>query len=153
MSRLFTPGYSEFTMIHGAGVAAGFTPPDSSSIYFGRWNIFDPSTSYVTHAVEVDRAMTLVAVHCTVIIVTNSGNPASNVTLRIRVNNTTSTTIGSATAWNTPGITYTDTSINSGAGVALAAGDDFVFEFVTPNWTTQNPGPCYVSLIATFKRP
>lgn len=143
---------TRFTTVHTAGAAAGFTPADSSSLYFSRWPIFNPDTSYATHAFEVDVAMKLIAIHALVVIVTNSGNPASTVDLRIRKNNTTSTSLGTAVAWNTPGVTYSDTNVNSGAGVEFAAGDDFVFEIVTPNWTVQNPGPCFISLVATWER-
>ena len=138
-------------LLHGAGVTTGFSAPSSTSLYFARWLIFNPSNSYVTHAFECDRAKTLIAVHCIVVITTTSGSPATAVPLYVRVNDTTDTQLGTSQAWSTPGCTYSDTNVNSGAGVALAAGDDYVFKFGTPAWST-NPTACFVSLIATYRR-
>lgn len=143
----FTP--NRWTQLHGCGIATGFSPPDSSSIYFARWNIFDPSTSYTTHAFEVQTACVITGIHCLVIITTNSGNPASNVTLHVRVNDTTDYAVGSGVAWSTPGVSYSDT----GLSIPLAAGDDFVYKFATANWTVTNPSACFVSLIANFRQP
>lgn len=132
---------------HSAGDAGGQNPLSSTSYYFGRWSIFDPDTSYATHRTEVMHSQTLVAAQIMVIVAGLSGNPASNVTFSLRVNDATDFTIGTM-VFSNPGASIETSSLS----IPLAVGDDFVIKFATPNWSSQTATVVFYSATLWWRR-
>lgn len=141
--------FRRFQEHYSAGVAAGFAAPASTSLYFGRWAIFNPSASYATHSQEVQEpSMAITGVHFVNIVTATSAGPSTALaTVSIWKNDTQAFTVGTV-AFTTPG----NSVENSTMYVPLTPDDSWVIKIATPAWSTS-PNACYVAAQVFFAEP
>lgn len=136
---------------NGAGALPTYQSlSNSQSINFFRcittsWNPADSTTRYLSYngsivttnnvtatKIYVPTACTITKVYGTVTVAGTLGS-SQNVSIYIRVNNTTDTAITTTSQWTANPTLFS----NTGLSLALSAGDFFEIKIVTPAWTTN----------------
>lgn len=130
--------------LHNAGKSTGHNPADSTTYYFGLYFLFDPGTTAGAQLVTLSRPCTLVKVNH-VFIVGGTPGSAEDVTIVIRKNDTTNTTMGTV-KYNASGSASFDTNLS------FAAGDTFVIGISTPAWVT-NPTALFYAFTLWWTSP
>lgn len=110
-------------------LAVGNSPADGQTLYLGADTaVF--RTTYADASLRIPRAGTLKNVYVKVIVAGTLGT-TENVTLSIRINDTTDVALGTMT-W-----AAVSTGLNANVSQAVAAGDTFVLKIVCPTWATN----------------
>jgi hypothetical protein len=116
-----------------AGVAAGFSPADATTYYFGSIPTRDPGTTAAVRRMYIQHPGTVKAISVFANFTAGSGEAS---TLSFRLNNTTDTTITSAVDMSAAPFVANVTGLN----IAVVAGDYFEIKWVTPTWATNPTG-------------
>lgn len=129
----------------GAGVAAGWSPSDSTTYYVGSPLPLDPSTGTL-YGVSCPVTGTLTKAYVTA-IVTGTAATTENITIRVRnITSATNVDVTTTAQWNTATPAAT-TSSSTALSLAVTAGDKLAIQIVTPAWAT-NPTAVYVTGVA-----
>jgi len=125
--------YSPYVLRGGQNV---FNPADSTTYYFGRPFVNVGATTAAIRKIMVPRAGTVTRVDISV--GNNTGTQGSNevMTISLRLNNTTDTTLSSAFTINQVGGGSATFSV-TGLTIAVAAEDYLEVKLVTPAWVTN----------------
>lgn len=120
--------------------ASNFNPVDSTTYYIVNENAPPQTTHstaefryYFTGTGSIQKAYGLVRVSGTT-------GTTENVTIFIRLNNTTNTNITTTSQWTTGDIPFNNPNLS----ISVAAGDYIEFGITTPSWTT-NPTAVFVN--------
>ena len=121
------------------GSAAQFSPADAPAIYYvGSMLGSSPVTTAGNAKLPIPRAGTITRID---LIIHNAGTTGSNETstMSLRLNNTTDYTISSSidTSALTAATVITNSSLNGGSGITVAAGDYVELKWVAPTWATN----------------
>lgn len=128
-----SPKRDRWFTYHNAGTAAGLSPADSTTYYWGQFTLFNPSTSAASQRTEIEQPCEITDVRWVSIVQSATGS-TNNVTLSVWKNDTEAFTLGTQ-QWNTStGTTYNNLAI------PFDTGNDFALRFVTPVWSTNPTG-------------
>lgn len=120
-------------------LAVGNSPADGQTLYLGA-DTAVLRTTYADASLRIPRAGTLKNVYVKVIVATVLGS-GENVTMAVRINDTTDVALGTMT-WAAAA-----TGLNADVSQAVAAGDTYVLKIVCPTWVTNPTG---VRMLATL---
>ena len=119
-------------------MASGYSPLDSSTYYFGNF-ITVPQTYEPVARFYLPFDCTIKSIYLAAFMYTTAAS-AEDVSVYIRVNNSTDHLISTTWKWN---VVNTDNLLFvSGLAIALSAGDYITVKIVTPNFAT-NPATTY----------
>lgn len=124
----------------------GGLPSDSTAYYFGNQPSVQMTTAdgvygrfYFPFACKITKAYLS-------FVVTATTTTAETFTTSVRVNSTTDYTISAACKMDATRQMFSNTSLNSGSFITIAAGDYIEVKVMTPAWAT-NPGTVYGSCV------
>lgn len=123
---------------------AAFSPADSTTYYYGGNFGGGPGTTADLARIYIPKTGTIKAAY--VFFNQAAGASAETSSLSIRLNNTTDYLISSSVVNNAASTAVNSTSLNSGNGIAVSAGDYVELKWATPAWAT-NPTSVRPSVI------
>ena len=130
------PSFQNFNRIESAyftWTSTGtYNPVDGNTAYMALGGAISGSSGGVTRVYTMPSAITIKAAYGVVNIAGTLGS-SQNVSVYIRVNNTTDTAITTTSQWTANPTTFS----NTGLSLALSAGDFIVIKLVFPTWTTN----------------
>lgn len=128
------------------GASGALNPTDATTYYFGGGaNIpLTPTSTAARRRTYVSSARTIVAVDIQVFTTVAATNEA--VSIYVRVNNTTDTTLTTTMTWNAGASSYNLLSV-TGLSISLNAGDYYEIKIVTPTWATNPTGVTFTGSV------
>ena len=128
--------------------AAQLSPADNTTYFVGSMLGSAPVTTAGNAKLPIPRAGTITRID---LIIHNAGTTGTNEqsTMSLRLNNTTDYTVSSTidTSALTTATVITNSSLNSGSGITVAAGDYVELKWPTPNPWATNPTNVRISFI------
>ena len=118
-------------MAQSGSVAIIASPADSTTYYCGGHGLL-MAVAQGNRRIYFNKACTIKVVTLYYLVSGTLGT-TETLTVSLRLNQTTDTTISSAVTWDALNTVFT----NSGLSIAVAAGDYFEFKHVTPAWATN----------------
>lgn len=116
---------------------ASFSPADATTYFFGGLPSVVPTTSAAIERLYIPKAGKIKAAYIFFNQSTGSNETSS---MSIRLNNTTDFLISNAVTNDSSGTAFNSTSLNSGNGIDVVAGDYVEIKWVTPTWGTNPTG-------------
>jgi len=116
-----------------------FNPADATTYFVGVLSTgWETSATTATTQLVVPKTGTVTQVYGRVYMTAGS---SQSVTLSLRLNNTTDTTITSSSNWSSSPVAFNAT----GLAIAVSAGDFLQLKIATPTWTPTNPTAVFVT--------
>lgn len=110
------------------------TPADATTYYMGNYSggAWSTDATSASARILIPKNCTLKAV-CAESFIGGTLGSTENVTLAVRINNTTDVTVSTTWKWNTQRNIVT----NTGLSTSITAGDYIQFKLTTPTWATN----------------
>lgn len=118
---------------------ASYNPPDTTPFYFGGFPSVAPSTTAALRRIYFSAVDSVLITECNFVIVTNSVGSNESIAFAIRVNNTTDYALSSSSITATTTV-IPNTSLNSGAGITVPAGQYIEIKATPPVFATNPTG-------------
>lgn len=124
-----------------------FNPADAATYYFGAFPAATPGITAAVARCYIPTAGTITRISVYALVGDILGS-AQNSTLNFRLNNTTNTQITATMTYDA----LTENVLTTGLSIAVAQGDYFEIQWVTPTWTT-NPTVIYQQVVVWIGVP